>query len=153
MADRPAGAKVRRDHGRTMPQDEHDILAANAAFYRAFADRDADAMDALWARRTDVACIHPGWQALHGREEVMASWRAILDSPDAPDIEFSLAHVYASAEMAFVVCTESLADGRLTATNVFVREAEAWRLVHHHAGPIARTRDAEGGDEPPPLLN
>jgi hypothetical protein len=25
--------------------------------------------------------------------------------------------------------------------------------VHHHAGPLARGRDVDGGDEPPPFLN
>jgi ketosteroid isomerase-like protein len=134
-----------------MPQDNLDVLAANAAFYRAFADRDTDAMDALWARCDAVACVHPGWQALHGRDEVMASWRSILDSPDAPEIACSRASVYAAGEMAFVVCVESLAGGTLAATNVFVRESGEWRIVHHHAGPIARSRG--GGDEPPSLLN
>ena len=43
-----------------MIPDEHAVLAANAAFYRAFAERDVDAMDALWARSIPVACIHPG---------------------------------------------------------------------------------------------
>ena len=61
-----------------MTADERAVLAANAAFYRAFAERDVAAMDALWARSVPVACIHPGWQVLNGREAVMASWRGIL---------------------------------------------------------------------------
>lgn len=134
-----------------MVRDDLDVLAANAAFYRAFAERDSDAMDALWARRDEVACVHPGWQALHGRDDVMASWRSILDSPDAPEIAFSRASVVAAGEMAFVVCVESLQGGRLVATNVFVRESGEWRMVHHHAGPIARTRETDGDE--PPLLN
>jgi ketosteroid isomerase-like protein len=148
MADVAAGVKLR---GIAMPQDDLDVLAANAAFYRAFAERDPDAMDALWARSDAVACVHPGWQALHGRDEVMASWRSILDSPDAPEISYSRATAMAAGEMAFVVCVESLPGGTLAATNVFVRESGEWRMVHHHAGPIAPSR--EGGGEPPPLLN
>ena len=136
-----------------MLQHDHDVLAANAAFYRAFADRDVDAMDALWAQDARVACVHPGWQALHGRDAVMDSWRSILDSPDAPEIACSNASVHASGDTAFVVCVESLEGGRLVATNVFVREAGEWRMVHHHAGPIARGRDTGDGDEPPPFLN
>ena len=41
-------------------------------------------------------------------------------------------------EVAFVTCHEVLPSGRLAATNVFVREGDAWRLVHHQATPIAR---------------
>ena len=46
--------------------DEEAVLAANEAFYRAFAARDFAAMDALWAAEAPVACIHPGWDALVG---------------------------------------------------------------------------------------
>lgn len=135
-----------------MSHEDLDVLAANAAFYRAFAERDLDAMDALWARGARVACIHPGWQALHGRDAVMASWRSILDGPDAPAITCSRESVLPGDGLAVVLCVESLRGGSLAATNVFVREAGQWRMVHHHAGPIAPGQDA-GEDEPPPFLN
>ena len=48
--------------------DEEAVLAANEEFYRAFAARDLAAMDALWAQETPVACVHPGWDALVGRD-------------------------------------------------------------------------------------
>ena len=47
---------------------------ANEAFYVAFSTRDLEAMDALWARQAPVTCIHPGWNALTGRDAVMESW-------------------------------------------------------------------------------
>lgn len=119
-----------------MSPDEEAVLAANAAFYRAFATRDVEAMEALWARETPVACIHPGWQVLNGREAVMASWRGILAGvPPAIQCAQEIARVAGSA--AFVVCTEILDAGELVATNLFVREAGDWKLAHHHAGPVA----------------
>ena len=136
-----------------MPHEDLDVLAANAAFYRAFAERDLGAMDALWARAVRVACTHPGWRVLHGRDAVMESWRAILDGPDAPDITCARESVIPGDGMAVVVCVESLRGGSLAATNVFVREAGEWRMVHHHAGPIAPGGDMGGDDEPPPFLN
>ena len=48
--------------------DEEEALAANAAFYAAFAASDAGRMDAVWARRAPVACVHPGWEVLTGRD-------------------------------------------------------------------------------------
>jgi ketosteroid isomerase-like protein len=115
-----------------------EVLAANAAFYRAFATRDVAAMDALWARKTPVACIHPGWQVLTGRTAVMTSWRGILENPDAPEIACTEARAHVFGAAALVVCTERLESSQLVASNVFVREDDAWRLVHHQAGPVAR---------------
>jgi hypothetical protein len=54
------------------------ILFANDAFYTAFATGDLAAMDAVWARRAPVCCIHPGWTALNDRDAIMESWRGIL---------------------------------------------------------------------------
>jgi len=137
---------------------EVDVLAVNRAFYDAFAARDADAMDALWAVRAPVACIHPGWDALRGRDEVMTSWRAILENPRSPRVVCRGATAHVLGDLAFVVCSESIAGNDLIATNVFAREDGAWRMVHHHAGPVARVRSDAGSDDggkppPPEMLN
>ena len=113
-----------------------EVIAANEAFYAAFTRYDSDAMDAVWARRTAVACIHPGHDALRGRELVMASWRAILGSGRAPRIRCADASAHVVGEMAFVVCHELIGGGRLVATNVFVQEDGRWRIAHHQAGPL-----------------
>ena len=118
-----------------MSSDEQAGLAANAAFYDAFARRDLEAMDTLWARRSAIACIHPGWPALFGRETVMESWRAITAGAESPRITCSRARAFVSGDFAFVVCVEHLEGGQLVATNVFVREKAEWKLAHHHAGP------------------
>ncbi len=36
-----------------------------------------------------------------------------------------------------MICYEVLGPNVLVATNVFLREDGAWRMVHHHAGPCA----------------
>lgn len=128
-----------------MTDAERAVLAANAAFYRAFAERDVAAMDALWARTVPVACIHPGWHVLDGREAVMASWRGILGGVP-PAITWTDAIARVAGTAAFVVCTETLDAGELVATNVFVQEDGAWKMAHHHAGPVASdTEDDESG--------
>src|SRR4051812_14163823 len=116
---------------------EAAVLAANLAFYAAFAERDADAMSMLWAREHVVACIHPGRDALHGRGSVMASWRAILESPEGPEIDCSDATAIVLDDVAFVTCIEQIGEAKLAATNIFALEGGEWRLVHHHAGPLA----------------
>jgi ketosteroid isomerase-like protein len=135
---------------RAMSADERDVLAANAAFYDAFAERDLEAMDAIWSQRADIACVHPGWDGLSGRVAVMSSWRSILEGGGAPAIVCARERVHLFGDVAFVVCVETIPNGELIATNVFVREAGGWRMVHHHAGPIAAGVDDES---PPELLN
>jgi ketosteroid isomerase-like protein len=116
--------------------DRRAVATANQAFYDAFAERDVARLEGLWAREHDVAVIHPGWPPIFGRDEVLESWRRIIEGPSPPDIRCSEARVTLTGDSAFVVCTEHLPDGDLVATNLFVRESEGWRMVHHQAGPL-----------------
>ena len=127
---------------------DFEVLDANTAFYRAFSGRDLSAMEALWATGVPVACIHPGWDALHGRELVIESFRAILNGPSAPGIRCSHAFVQAFGDIALVICREHVEGGELVATNVFVHEGGAWKLVHHQASPLARN-DEDAPEEAP----
>lgn len=128
-----------------MSPEEIAVLDANSAFYRSFARRDLPAMEDLWATAAPVACVHPGWDALRGRDAVMASWKALL-AGDAPDISCSLASAHVAGDLAWVLCREIIPGApAVAATNVFVREGGAWRICHHHAGLVAQP-----GDESPP---
>jgi predicted nuclease with RNAse H fold len=137
-----------RDGGLGAPMSgEFEVLDANSAFYRAFSRRDLAAMDALWATGAPVACVHPGWDALRGREDVMESWHAILNGSEPPEIDCSHAFAQVLGQAALVICREHVAGGQLVATNVFVREGGAWKMVHHQASPLA-TEDEPVPEEP-----
>lgn len=116
------------------------MLAANRAFYRALSSGDLPAMDRLWSRERPVSCIHPGRPALSGRDAVMASWRSILTRP--PAISAENPSVAAHGDIAVVLCVERAGTAVMTATNIFARSAEGWKMVHHHAGPVARPPSA-----------
>ena len=116
--------------------DGDAVLAVNLEFYRAFAARDLEAMERLWAVRAPVTCIHPGWSALRDRASVMDSWRGILSSPEAPRIACYDEQVFLYGDAALVLCEEELEGGTLIASNVFVREDGVWRLAHHQAGQM-----------------
>ncbi len=135
--------------------DREALLFANEAFYRAFADRDMAAMEEVWSETAPVACIHPGWGPLSGRDDVLESWAAIIGNPDSPDIGVlaPAAHLY--GDVGFVVCYEEIAGQYLIATNVFVRDGSVWRMVHHQAGPTAAVPDPEeeGEESAPDRLN
>ena len=149
------GAPGERRYARAM-SEEMDIVTANESFYEAFRGEDLEAMDRLWAQRAPVACVHPGWPPLIGRDQVMASWRAIM-AGGAPPIRCGVARVLMLGDVAQVVCEEQIGDDRVVATNVFVREDGRWAMVHHHGSHlIARGAaidddedDDDGDDEPP----
>jgi hypothetical protein len=101
-----------------------EILFANEAFYLAFATRDLAAMDALWARDARVTCVHPGWEALHGRDAVMESWGNILGHSSAPKVQCREARVSNYGSVAQVLCFEVLQTGVLMAANLFIQEEQ-----------------------------
>ena len=120
--------------------DDDAVLRANMEFYAAFGRGDMEAMEQVWSGADDITCIHPGWQALVGRDAVMESWKAILASP--PGVRCIGARAFVNGTTAYVICYESLGDGVLVATNVFRRDDDDWRMIHHQAGPARAVQEA-----------
>jgi len=116
--------------------EEADILAANAAYYRAFVTADFPAMSRLWAD-DNVSCVHPGWPALIGRQAILESYRQILGNPNQERIDPRNETVMVSGGEARVLCVEFVSGTALAATNLFTRVGDAWRMTHHQASPIA----------------
>lgn len=113
------------------------VLRANEAFYEAFAEGDFPAMAALWSARLPISCIHPGWEPLTDRDRIMESWRTILTG-DSAAMQCRDPRLYLRDALAWVTCFEVLETNLLAATNIFASEAGGWRMVHHHASPLAR---------------
>jgi len=116
--------------------DEDRLLAANAAFYRAFGARDLEAMDMLWAPE-QVSCVHPGWPALLTRAAVLASYRDIFRNPHQEAILASDESCLLEGDDGRVFCVENVGGALLLATNWFRRIGDSWRMLHHQASPLA----------------
>ena len=129
-----------------MSADREAVLFSNEAFYCAFRDRDMGAMEELWAEVAPIAVIHPGWQALTGRRQVLESWQAILEGPNPPEITCHGASAHVCGDVAYVLCYERVGGGFLVATNIFAREGSTWRMVHHQAGPTSITELPDESD-------
>lgn len=119
--------------------------AANAEFYAAFEGADLDRMSALWDvdRDAPVSCVHPGWPPIRGRQRVLRSWAVIM--ANTLYIQFVLTDLAVSVvgDVAVVTCDENILTsaepaeaGQVTATNVFRRSDEGWRLWVHHGSPV-----------------
>jgi len=117
-----------------MTEDEA-LRAANAAYYVAFARRDADAMARLWAQE-GLSCIHPGWPPLFGRDAVLASYRDIFRNPLQEEIELSAETVIRAGNDGRIVCFERVGPALLVATNWFRKVKGEFRLIHHQASPL-----------------
>lgn len=121
--------------------DEDALLAANAAYYRAFAKRDLAAMESIWAE-DGVTCVHPGWPALVGRAPTLASYRDIFRNPSQEEVRASEERVLIDGDDGRVFCVERVGSGLLLATNWFRRIEGRWRLLHHQASPLATSAPA-----------
>lgn len=119
------------------------IAEANSAFYEAFTARDLQAMEGLWAERSPVICIHPGWRPIFDREEIMASWNAILGSRMAPPVRASEPVIFVNGGIGFAIGYEHILGSALAVTNAFVEEEGAWRMILHQASQMANADEAE----------
>lgn len=128
------------------------IEFANSAFYDAFQAASIEQMSDLWAPTDAVFCCHPGWQPIHGREAVLRSWAEIFSNAGPMPIAHRVLARDLIGEMGIVCCLESVSGHGFIATNLFVRDGKIWRMVHHHAGPIAGPLPIIAGS-PGPIAN
>lgn len=107
---------------------------------------DPSAVLAVWSVADDVTYAGPFGGSTTGREAVAEAFTAQAAMHLAGRLEVSDVHIVETDDMGYTVCTEHgtdhVIDGKpvnLThrATNVFRREADGWRLVHHHTDQSA----------------
>jgi len=132
--------------------EEDAVLAANAAYYEAFAFGDFAAMSKVWAE-DNVSCIHPGWPALTGRQAILDSYRQIFNNPNHERIEPRNETVMIDGNEARVLCVEFVSGTALATTNLFARVGGAWRMTHHQASPIAALVEEPAAQPPLNRLN
>ncbi len=128
-----------------MPDVADQVEAANAALYAAFETGDVDLMEAVWdvEEPEAVVCVHPGWPMLRGRANVLRSWSAVMAGTEYIQFFLTDVRVCVLGDTAVVTGTENVLTSAdvgdntaVVATNVFVRRADGWRLLVHHASPV-----------------
>lgn len=113
-----------------------DFTAANAAFYRAFAQADFGAMSRLWAEGLAVSCCHPGAAPILGRGDILDSWRQIFLHGQPSEIAFLPQQMTVIGGIGIACGLERFGNGQIACTNLFAEENGAWRMIHHQGGPI-----------------
>ncbi len=144
--------------------DVERLHELNEDFYVAFESGDLDAMEAIWANgdlAASVTCVHPGWPALRGRDEVMRSWAMIMANTTYIQFVLTDIEVEVGVDFALLTCVENIltaddedtdensstfAGAKGVATNVFRRTENGWQLWVRHGSPVI-SNTSEDDDE------
>ena len=111
-------------------------------FYEALREADLDKLMAIWADDEEVVCVHPGGPRLVGAVAVRAAFEAVFSNgpiPVQPEnvrrIHSLGSAVHSVVEKVQIKTTEGPRTGYVMATNVYLKTAQGWRMVAHHASP------------------
>ena len=117
----------------------HDI---EAAFYEALQNGDIDKLMACWADEDEIVCIHPGGPRVIGAGAIRATFEAMFANgtirawPERVRKTESLASsVHNLLERVEVSSADGPRNAWVVATNVYLKTAQGWRMVAHHASP------------------
>lgn len=113
-----------------------------AAFYEAMRNADIERLMACWSDEDEVVCVHPGGPRIVGLGAIRASFEAlfatggVLARPErvrsVPSLTCEVRHVLERIE---VLTGDGPRHAYAIATNVYLKTAQGWRLVVHHASP------------------
>lgn len=146
-------AAILRDELRVLVQDaEVAVRDANANFYRALCQHDADGMERVWPDHPLAASctrVFSGFPVQRGRRAILDCWRQVRVDVHTTDTRCVMLR---GGLAAVVTCVErelggGPGDGAVVATNIYEKDEERgdeWRLVLHQASPMAEVSD---GDE------
>jgi uncharacterized protein (TIGR02246 family) len=116
-----------------------------AQLYEALQSADLERFMALWVGDEMVRCILPGQPPLVGATAIRAGFGALFArgpvAVQAADVQRLHTEQLAVHQVRERVLVPGAAEGSgpqvawVMATNVYLRTAEGWRLVLHHASP------------------
>jgi uncharacterized protein (TIGR02246 family) len=114
-----------------------------SAFYEAMQQGDAERVMSLWAEDDEIACVHPGGPRLIGAAAVRAGFDAVFANGGGVQVvpvqvrrvETAGCAIHHVLERVQAVTPEGPQTAFVLASNVYVRGAQGWRMVLHHASP------------------
>jgi ketosteroid isomerase-like protein len=136
---------------------EDEIRQASEQFYAALnrtLNGDPGPMEEIWSHGSDVSIMHPFGGRMLGWEEVRASWEQAAEAtsdehvaldelvvvPVADDAAYTLGTEHGQAKIG-----DELVRVDWRVTNIYRREADGWKIVHHHTDVSPAIVEASGG--------
>ena len=151
-----------RDMSRAKPQIAALMASVDdveAQFYEALQRADIERLMAVWSDDDEVICVHPGGPRVIGHAAIRATFEAIFANgaiPARPEklkrIESAGCAVHNVLERVDITTAEGSQTAWVIATNVYLKTAQGWRLVAHHASP-GSTRELPEISEAPTTLH
>ncbi|KAL1330875.1 hypothetical protein HN51_048113 [Arachis hypogaea] len=135
-------AKIRDTLKNLQKDSKTTIFGINSRFYESFRNGDLAAMQALWSKKDEVCCVHPGLKGISGYDDVIESWNLVWANYEFPlEIRLEDIKVHARGDMGYVTCMEFVKTkggrwGGQFVTNVFEKIDGQWYICIHHASPI-----------------
>ncbi len=129
-----------------------------AAFYDALQHADIERLMACWADEEDIVCVHPGGPRLVGHEAIRATFEAMFANGSVMATPEKLHRhddghcaVHSVIERVAVLTDDGPRHAFVLATNVYIKTAQGWRLIAHHASPGTRNEPADTSPQKPLL--
>lgn len=141
---------------------EAEVRNASTQFYSALnsmVNGDAAPLSAIWSHGSTVTTMHPIGGRQVGWDDVRTSWEQVSHLATSGSVELKDQHLHVAGDAAFEVGVEqgrfTLAGEELSiehrVTNIYQREADGWKIVHHHTDPspamldvLARLQQSQG---------
>jgi ketosteroid isomerase-like protein len=103
---------------------------------------DIDKLMACWADEDDIVCVHPGGPRLVGALAIRGGFEAMFSHgtirahiEHVRQVQSLGVSIHSVLERVEVLTASGPAQAYVIATNVYLKTAQGWRLVAHHASP------------------
>jgi len=111
-------------------------------FYEALQRGDIERLMAVWSDDEEITCVHPGGPRVVGAAAIRSAFEAIFANGAVnarPEkvrrLQTLSCSVHSVLEQIHLMTPEGPQSAWVVATNVYLKTAQGWRLVSHHASP------------------
>jgi len=139
---------------------EDEVRNASSRFYAALnrmLNGDARPLSEVWSHGSGVTTMHPIGGRQVGWNEVRESWEQVARVSSDGKVLLADQLVRVAGDVAYEVGVEHAefklggheVSGQARVTNVYQREAGAWKIAHHHTDVVPAMVEVLGRLQPP----
>jgi ketosteroid isomerase-like protein len=111
-------------------------------FYEALQRGDIERLMSVWSDDEEISCVHPGGPRVVGAGAIRSAFESIFAHGAVnarPEkvrrLQTLSCSVHSVLEQIQIMTAEGPQTAWVVATNVYLKTAQGWRLVSHHASP------------------